>query len=247
MDRHKDKRRLYLNPVLAMGGLAAVFIIYKSSGILDNMTSMEALRGYIQGFGKNAYIVFFLIQLLSVILAPVPSHISTLVGAAIFGMWASFIISWAAIAAGSVIVFILARKLGKPFIDKIISARISGRYKGLITPGRGETVLALLLFLPFFPDDALCFLAGISGVKLGRFLLIMLITRPWGILAASALGSSRMPLEWWALGTAVLIIFFILNKRYELKETLFGIINKIGSTTGTEKTMNGPWRRRFHH
>lgn len=249
MDRHKDKGRLYLNLVLVMGGLTAVltavFIISKSSGILDNMTSMEALREYIQGFGESAYVVFFLIQLISVILAPIPSHISTLVGAAIFGMWISFIISWTAIAAGSVIVFILARKFGKPFTDRIISARISGRYKGLITPGRGEAVLALLLFLPFFPDDALCFLAGISRIRLGRFLLIMLITRPWGILAASALGSSRMPLEWWALGTAVLVVFIIMDKRYELKETLFGIINRIGSTARAKKTMGRPWRRRF--
>ena len=241
MDKRKNSTRFYLYLVLVVSGLTAVFVISKSSGILDNMASVEALREYIQGSGKNAYIVFSLIQLLSVIIAPVPSHISTLVGAAIFGMWISFIISWMAIAIGSVIVFILARKLGKPFTDRIISARISGRYKGLITPGRGERMLALLLFLPFFPDDALCFLAGVSRIRPVRFLVIMLITRPWGILAASALGSSRMPLEWWALGTAVLIIFFVLNKRFELKETLFGIINRINSKPGTAKRMEEPW------
>jgi uncharacterized membrane protein YdjX (TVP38/TMEM64 family) len=227
MDRHKDTGRLCLNLVLAVGGLTAVFIISKSSGILDNMTSIEALRDYIQGFGKDAYIVFFLIQLLSVIIAPIPSHISTLAGAAIFGMWASFIISWTAIAAGSVIVFILARKFGKPFVDKIISARISDRYKGLITPGRGETVLALLLFLPFFPDDALCFLAGISRIKPVRFLLIMLVTRPWGILAASALGSSEMVLKWWACGALVLILFFVIKNHDAIEKRIIGIIKSI--------------------
>lgn len=228
MDRHRDSRRLHFYLVLVIGALMAIFIISISSGILDDMTSVEALREYIQGFGSNAYIVFFLVQLLSVIIAPIPSHVSTLVGAAMFGMWASFIISWLAIATGSVIVFILARKFGKPFTDRIVSSGVSDRYKGLITSGRGEMGLALLLFLPFFPDDAICFMAGLSRIRLDRYLLIMLLTRPWGILAASALGSSRMPLEWWALGGSVLITFFALNNRYEIKKTLFEIINKIG-------------------
>lgn len=226
MDRHSDGRRHYFYSILVIGSFVAVFIVFKSSGILDSMTSIKAFGEYIQGFGTNAYIVFFFIQLLSVIFAPVPSHISTLVGAAVFGMWPSFVISWLAIAIGSVIVFILARKLGKPFVDRIVSTRVSERYERLIIPGRGEMTLALLLFLPFFPDDAICFLAGLSRIRLDRYLIIMLFTRPWGILAASALGSSEMPMGWWALGAAVVVILFAIDKRYEMKKALFRVMNK---------------------
>jgi uncharacterized membrane protein YdjX (TVP38/TMEM64 family) len=227
MDRHKKSIKLYLYTVTVIVALLAIVILYRSRGIPDIMTSIEALGEYIRGFGSYAFIVFFLIQLLSVIFAPIPSHISTLVGAAIFGMWVSFVISWLAIATGSVIVFVMARKLGKPFVDKIVSTKVSGRYKRLISSERGEILLALLLFFPFFPDDAICFVAGLSKIRLDRYILIMLLTRPWGILAASALGSSEMPMEWWVLGTAVLVLYFCLNRRYEIKKMLFEIIGKI--------------------
>lgn len=225
MDKNKSTKQLYLRIIVVVGGLIILFIGMEASGILDNMTSVDALRGYIKGYGENAYIVFFVIQLLSVIIAPIPSHISTLVGAVIFGMWVSFIISSLAIIIGSAIVFIMARKLGKPFTDRIIGAKVSDKYKKHITSGRGETVLALLLFLPFFPDDAICFLAGLSKIRTVRFFVIMLLTRPWGILAASALGSSGMSPEWWGWGSLMLIIFFAVKYCDVIERRLLWIVN----------------------
>ena len=36
----------------------------------------------------------------------------------------------------------------------------------------------------------LCILAGLTNITLGRFAVIVLLTRPWGLLAASALGGA---------------------------------------------------------
>ncbi len=226
MDRHKDSRRLYFYSVLVMGGLMAIFIVSKSSGILDSIVSIEAFRKYIGGYGDRAYIAFFIIQFISVIIAPIPSNISTAAGGAIFGMWASFIISTLAIIAGSAVVFIAARKLGRPFVEKFVSPRISGRYEKHISSANGEVLLALLFFLPLLPDDAICFLAGLSRIRLNRYLFIMLLTRPWGILAASAVGSSDIIIEWWVWAIISLIILWLIKRRDEIEQKVIGIFKK---------------------
>ena len=43
--------------------------------------SLEALRAYIAGFAPYSHLLFFLVQFLSVVLAPIPSNITAAAGA----------------------------------------------------------------------------------------------------------------------------------------------------------------------
>lgn len=106
---------------------------------------------------------------MSVVFAPIPSNISAAAGGAIFGMWKAFFISTTAILCGSIVVFILARKLGRPFTDKFINSKVATKYGKLIA-SKSEILLILIFFLPFFPDDAICFLAGLSKINWVKFL-----------------------------------------------------------------------------
>ncbi len=50
--------------------------------------------------------------------------------------------------------------------------------------------LTLAFLFPFFPDDLLCILAGLSSLSFRCFAVIVLLARPWGLLFASALGGA---------------------------------------------------------
>jgi uncharacterized membrane protein YdjX (TVP38/TMEM64 family) len=221
MDKRKNTRKLFTWLLIIIGGLAGIMIYAGSSGILANMTSMEAFQDYVRGFGTKASIVFFLIQLLSVVIAPIPSNISTAAGASIFGLWEAFFLSTLAIVCGSIIVFLLARKFGKPFTDKFVSPKVANKYGQLISSKR-DLLLALLFLLPFFPDDSICLLAGLSQIGSLRFFVIMLLTRPWGILAASAVGSADITVPWWGWAIAVLASVLILKYGSQIEEKLTG-------------------------
>ena len=78
-----------------------------------------------------------------------------------------------------------------------------------------DTFLILAFLFPFFPDDVLCILAGLTTMPFRRFLLIALLTRPWGLLAASALGGSTLSLPLWAmalLAAAGIGVFLVCMK-----------------------------------
>lgn len=204
---------ILLLSLLALGG-GGVLFLYRS-GFFAALGSPQALQAYISGFAPYSHLCFFLIQLLSVILAPIPSNLSAMAGGVLFGTQAAFLLTILAVLSGSMIVFLLARGLGRSFTDRVVSQRLSEKYLAVIQ-AKTDVFLALAFLFPFFPDDILCILAGLTSIPPLRFFVIALLTRPWGLLAASALGGASLSLPLWAmalLGAGGLALF-LLGMKY---------------------------------
>lgn len=177
--------------------------------------SPEELRAYIGRFAPYSHLCFFLLQFLSVVLAPIPSNISAAAGGMLFGTWPAFFLTYGAVTAGSLLVFVLARALGRDFAGRIVSRRLSDKYQAVLQT-KAPIFLSLAFLFPFFPDDVLCILAGLTPISLGRFALIVVAARPWGLLFASALGGATLDLPLWAMVPIALAGFalFLLGMRY---------------------------------
>lgn len=203
-------RRILIWCIVAVLILAAGVAIYRS-GVWERFGSVEELREWIAGFGAAAGVVYFVLQLMTVIIAPIPSNVSTAAGALALGFWPGFLLGASAVVVGSLIVFTLAKRLGEPFVRRFVNQKTLQKYMPVIEKKR-DAFMFLALLLPFFPDDLLCILAGLSGMGTMRFFVIALVTRPWGLVVASAVGSGAisMPLWGWALivlGAVALMIF----------------------------------------
>ena len=185
-----------------------------------SLHSAEEIQQYILRFSPYSELVFFLVQLLSVIFAPIPSNLSALAGGVLFGTTVSFVLTFAAVFAGSLLVFHLARLWGRPFADRFVSRHLSQKYQDLLQ--RKTTVFLALAFLfPFFPDDILCILAGLTSISLQRFAVLLVLTRPWGLLFACALGGSALSLPpltmvlFGLAGAAVFVFGLLYGDRLE--------------------------------
>lgn len=205
MKQHKWRITL-LATLLLSGGIA---LLLWRTGFFRAATSLEGIQTYIDTFSPYSQLVFFFIQLSSVILAPIPSNITAAAGALLFGTWPSFFLTWIAVVLGSLTVFVLARLLGQGFADRFVSQKLSERYLDVIR--RKQDIFLCLVFLfPFFPDDLICILAGLTAIPISRFLLIVLLFRPWGLLTACAVGGSAITIPLWGMvliGLAGLMLF----------------------------------------
>lgn len=224
MNKPKDRIKFCVYLLTVIAGLIGIFAYMKSSGILNYMSSAEEFKKYIEGYGEKAYLVFFIVQFISVIIAPIPSNVSAVVGGTVFGMWSSFFISMLAIISGSTVVFILGRRFGRTFAERFINPKLLNKYEQHFSSKKGELLLILLLFLPFFPDDAIGFVAGLSKISLRRYVIIMLLTRPWEILAASALGSSKIAMPLWGWGILSLVIICIAKNSDKIEKRLVATV-----------------------
>ena len=206
--------------LLAAGGYA----LWKN-GFFEKINSVEALREVIAGTG-----MYFALQMMTVIIAPIPSNISMMAGALALGFWPAVILGVLAVGVGSVIVFLAARALGKKAVQRFLDKGVMDKYLPIIEE-KQDMFLFLTMLFPFFPDDALCMLAGLTNIPLGRFVVIMALSRPWGLIVAALMGSGSISLPIWAwavIGVVGLFIFYFAMKySAQIEEALLRFVRKI--------------------
>ncbi len=205
------KRKKWIMTLLATLVLlgAGGYLLWQT-GFFTAATSLEGIQRYIEAFSPYSQLVFLAVQLASVVLAPIPSNITAAGGALLFGMWESFLLTWLAVTAGSMLVFGLSRALGQSFANRFVGEKVSSRYLDMIRR-KQDVFLALVFLFPFFPDDLICILAGLTQIRWSRFFWIVVLFRPWGLLVACAVGSSVISIPLWGMvliGVAGVALFF---------------------------------------
>jgi uncharacterized membrane protein YdjX (TVP38/TMEM64 family) len=189
------------------------------------ISSQEKLQAFVERFDPYAPLVFFLIQALQVILAPIPGNVTALAGGALFGLWEGFIISTLGLLAGSCAAFGIARFYGRPLVERFVKPEIIDKY--IDTLANKHFILLFLIFLfPFFPDDALCLIAGISALPFGVFFLLVVIGRPPGMFLSSLVGSGIAVVPWWGwliIGVVSAAVIFLAYRYKDALDRTLGI------------------------
>ncbi|EOF58979.1 TPA: VTT domain-containing protein [Enterococcus faecium] len=169
--------------IIGLGLSIALTIYFINLGVFKDL---NALRGLVGDSIILGPIIFVFIQILQVVIPIIPGGISTAAGVLIFGPYAGFIYNYIGICIGSIIIFLLGRRYGKPFILSMISDKTCNKYIGwLDNQNRFEKLFALAIFLPVAPDDALCLMAGLTNMSVKRYTLIILIAKPLSIFLYS--------------------------------------------------------------
>jgi uncharacterized membrane protein YdjX (TVP38/TMEM64 family) len=182
-------------------------------------SSRENLQKFVEQFDPYVPLVYFLIHTIQVIVAPIPGNVTALAGGAVFGLWEGFLLSTAGLFLGSCIAFGIARFYGRPVVEKLVKPKIIDKY--IDTMANRHFVLLLIIFIfPFFPDDALCFIAGISALPFHIFLILVIIGRPPGMFYASLVGSGVAVIPWWGWVIIVAVTGLVLYLSYKYKDTL---------------------------
>ena len=211
MGNKRLKIFLWVLTIAILGG--TVWALY-ATGFFEAAGSQEKLGEYIARCAPWSHLAYFGIQLASVVVAPIPSNITAAAGAYLFGLWPSFLLTWGAVALGSAVVFALARALGQNFAAQFVGEKLSEKYLDVIRRKR-DVFLALAFLFPFFPDDILCILAGLTDIPFKRFFVLVAVCRPWGLLVSCLVGSATVAIPLWGmalLGVAGLAVFLLAMK-----------------------------------
>ena len=232
MKLHLSKKQVTWLIVLLtiIAALVALYYIGRSFGLFKVFESQESLKEYVSSFGPLAPLIFFIIQFLQVIISPIPGNITTLAGGIMFGFVKGFVISVAAVFLGSICAFLLGKKFGRPLVERIVSKKTIDKYMDSVS-SRQKIVLFLMFLFPFFPDDVLCLIAGLSAMRLPYFSILVLLTRPWGLLFSALIGAGMIsvPIWVWAIIAAIVIVLFIFSIKYapQIEERTKQLIDKI--------------------
>lgn len=150
------------------------------------LTSQENMQKFIMGFGAAAGIIFILIQIIQVIIPVIPGGVSCVAGVIVFGAGMGFVYNYVGICIGSILVFLIAKRYGRPLMVKMFDKKLIDKYESWTEKnGRFTKLFAMAIFLPVAPDDFLCYLAGTTRMKLKTFTAVILLGKPLSIAAYS--------------------------------------------------------------
>lgn len=152
--------------------------------------SVEAFQQYVGTYGIFAPVMLGVIQAMQVVFPVLPGCLGSAVGAAMFGCAGGFFCNYTGISVGSIIAFILARKYGKVLVDKMFPKMRFEKLARWASESKFFTIiLFVVMLLPLFPDDFFCYFTGLTKMSFRKFALIIILGKPWCILAYSIIFS----------------------------------------------------------
>ena len=164
----------------------AIFAMLFKAYLEGKFNSVDTLQSYIAGFGILAPVILIVVQAAQVVIPVLPGFFGCIVGAVLFGSMGGFLCNYIGISAGSVFAFLLARKYGVRLVEGMFPGEKYEKWSSWA--GKSKSYSAILfmgMVLPLFPDDFFCYFSGLTKMTVKKFTGIIIIGKPWCILAYS--------------------------------------------------------------
>jgi uncharacterized membrane protein YdjX (TVP38/TMEM64 family) len=178
----------------------------------------EKLINFINSFHPYDELALIALQVLQVVFAPIPGEVTGFIGGYLYGPVLGTIYSTVGLVIGSWLAFFLARFLGLSFVEKAVKPEFLQKYD-FILEHQGGIVAFILFLIPGFPKDFLCYLMGLSHMRLGTFLVVSTVGRLFGTILLSVSGSYARHNQYATLLVLLLIsgVFILLAYLYREK------------------------------
>ena len=184
---------------IIVGAISSISKIARLGDYKSDTEKIERLTEIIRNTGKWGMVVYVLVQILQVVILPLPAVVCYVPGSRIWGAGIATLLASVGVVIGSVIAYCIGRFFGKKAVIWIAGKETTDKYINYIG-NRGKVIFILMQILPFFPDDILCMIAGLTSMSFPFFLAVMILVRPLIIAAYCYLGSgSIIPFSGWGI------------------------------------------------
>ncbi|MEI6127697.1 MAG: TVP38/TMEM64 family protein [Pseudomonadota bacterium] len=211
--------------ILLLFVLAAGVYVFFHYNLHTYFANDEKAVEFINSFGSFSVAALIGLQILQVLVAPIPGEATGFVSGYLYGPVLGTLYSTIGLTLGSWIAFALSRKYGLPLVEKAISRELVEKYDCFME-NRGIAVSFVLFLIPGFPKDALCYIIGLSHMRTGVFLSVSTVGRLLGTTMLSIAGSCARNRQ----GDALLIVLgvsgVLLLPLYFYREKILTFLKK---------------------
>ncbi len=211
-DGLKVKRKVFQSLFIASLATVAVIALWPNvADLVSVLGDRQAIVDLLRGSGPWGWFILILLLVLQAFLAFIPGQGLMLASGYIYGFWQGLLLTWFGLTLGGQISFWLARRYGRPFASRFVSKKVLARWDD-IAARQGVGFYIVSLFLPIFPNDAMCFVAGLGEISFFRFLVANMIGRFIATAAMTFVGaySTQIPAIAWAVLLIVLVLFLFV-------------------------------------
>ena len=180
----------------------------------------EKIQDKLLEFGIYAPLILITIQFILAIISILPSLLFNIAGGYLFGPFYGTLYSLIGILLGSFVVFLVAKKYGRPFVEKLVDKRELYHFD-MFFKKKGILVFIFSDYIGIFPRDTVSLCAGLTKIKKSEFIIISLLGFIPPVIILNYLGSqlSRNIFDFKVvlLGVTIIVLLVLYNFRHKIK------------------------------
>ena len=207
--KEKDKLRAAVGiGIFVLLSAAVAWLIGKP--LLQFVSEPEKFRQWVDSHGLLGPLAFLGMMVLQVFVAVIPGEPLEIGAGYAFGAVEGTILCILGAAIGSTLVFLFVRRFGVRAVEVFISREKIQSLRFLQNTRRVHLFLLVAFLLPGTPKDVLCYVAGLTTLKLGPFILISSICRLPSIVT-STIGGSALGSGQWGMAAIVFAATLVIS------------------------------------
>lgn len=149
----------------------------------------DLFRAWVDSHGVWGRLAFIGMTVLQIVVAFIPGEPLEIGAGYAFGFWEGTFLCLVSILVGSALVVLLVRRFGMLLVEVFFSREKIQSLKFLHHSPRRDMLIFLILFIPGTPKDLLSYVAGLTDIRLSRWLLIATVARIPSVITSTAGGS----------------------------------------------------------
>ena len=201
--------KLFFSGFVLVLFLLVILYVLQKTGFLEIFRDPELYAEYLERAGIWMPLLYIVLQYLQVVILPIPGFVSTAAGVALFGPTKAMLCSLVGVILGSLTAFVIGRKVGYKAVAWIVGKEELDKWLKKVK-GKDNFILTAMFVLPLFPDDILCFIAGLSSMSWQYFVAVTMIARSLGI-AGTCYSLNFIPFNtWWGILIWVILIALVV-------------------------------------
>ena len=197
----REKKLFRILTALALAAVLALTALV-SVPLVRHISRPEAFRQWVEDHGVWGGVAYVLMVAFQVVVALVPGEPFEIAAGYAFGTWAGLALYLLGAFLGSVTVFFLVRRFGRPLVELYFPPEKLKKLRFLRTDPRRELLFLFIFMLPGVPKDLLCWFAGLTDMRIAVWLLICSLGRIPAALP-SALGGDALGEKQYVLAAVV--------------------------------------------
>ena len=220
--RHETLIKILIVALFSLSAIFVGYIILELTGILERAGNVDGMISLIRSLGSLGVVIFILFIIINVVFLPIPAAVPAIIGTTLYGPLWSFVYMAIGTTIGSVITFSLGKIFGKRVAEWMVGKEKTEKYARFLNE-KGRLAFIFMIIFPFFPDDILCLIAGISHMSYRYFIFVICTIRTATLAFMCFFSNGKIiPFHGWGLvvwitiGVALIAAFIltaILKKR----------------------------------
>ena len=198
---------------LGLGLFLVLFVLvawYAGRPLVAFASEPERFQQWVDSQGLLAPVLFMGMVILQVVVAVSPGEPLEIAAGYAFGALEGTVLCVLGTLIGGVLVFLLVRWFGAQAVEVFFDLEKFRSLRFFQDRRRLTFWVFLVFFLPGTPKDVLCYVAGLTTLKLGPFILISSICRLPSIVT-STIGGSALGSGQWGMAAIVFAATLVIS------------------------------------